>query len=578
MRIQNKVFNLTLIISILFSYFIPVEIYATNDTTSFEMEGIVSEDSVRFRTEPDTSSNETIIEKLNKGAKIQIMEIVPADSNSGCGSVWYRAKYNDQKGYICSQFVENSYGRPWTTPKKSIIGGAVLISKSYIAAGQSTLYLQKFNVNPKSSYPVHNHQYMANLAAPASEAKIVYNNLSKLNFLDLPYKFLIPVFNDMPESTYNDNILDTGREKIEDVKDTEFENQISEFPDSYKPYLRHLHSKYPKWSFITLKTDLDFEDSVQIQKGVGSIQGTEHAESNMNKKDCSHTYISDGGYCRTEGKTWYIAKDEVVAFYLDPRNFLSKEYIFMFYDLSYDENQDEELIQNVLENSFMKEISKQDNQSYASIFVEAAKIAKVSALHLASRVLLEVSSQGSVATSGEEFTYKGYTYSNIYNFYNIGANSGEEVPVLAGLLWAAKSVNFLELLQLKKINNYVSGYNVKTTVSVIKNLVGDQAEIIIRSANNTIKTDSSFISTGDIIEIKNGSDSDQYTYAMFGDLNGDGQINSADLLRMRQHLLGINELTDVYLVASDLTGDGKIDSADLLRMRQHLLEVVKIRV
>src|SRR5690606_17784681 len=125
--------------------------------------------------------------------------------------------------------------------------------------------------------------------------------LSKLNFLDLPYKFLIPVFNDMPESTYNDNILDTGREKIEDVKDTEFENQISEFPDSYKPYLRHLHSKYPKWSFITLKTDLDFEDSVQIQKGVGSIQGTEHAESNMNKKDCSHTYIKEGGYCRTEG-------------------------------------------------------------------------------------------------------------------------------------------------------------------------------------------------------------------------------------------------------------------------------------
>jgi len=85
------------------------------------------------------------------------------------------------------------YRIPWDNPYDSIVGGSYHIGRNYISRGQDTIYLQKFNVTPDSTY---SHQYMANIEQPAAEAKKTYTAYSGM--MNEPIVFSIPVYKNMP--------------------------------------------------------------------------------------------------------------------------------------------------------------------------------------------------------------------------------------------------------------------------------------------------------------------------------------------------------------------------------------------
>ena len=93
-----------------------------------------------------------------------------------------------------------TYGRPWTTPYKSIVGGASYIAQNYIAKGQDTLYFQKFNVHPTDSRLLYSHQYMTNIQAPLSEGRSTRAAYNSLGILSDSMVFYIPVYNNMPDT------------------------------------------------------------------------------------------------------------------------------------------------------------------------------------------------------------------------------------------------------------------------------------------------------------------------------------------------------------------------------------------
>lgn len=89
--------------------------------------------------------------------------------------------------------------------------------------------------------------------------------------------------------------------------------------------------------------------------------------------------------------------------------------------------------------------------------------------------------------------------------------------------------------------------------------------------------DNGIAKTGDILKIKLNEIKDyKYTLGVIGDVSGDGAVNSADLLKMRQHLIGTQKAIGVYYLAADITYDDAVNSADLLRLRQHLLGIKTI--
>lgn len=112
---------------------------------------------------------------------------VGAYAANGMGAVerglWY-ASQND------------TYGRPWNTPEKSIIGGAQFYGENYVRAGQDTFYLKKYNVQGSNLYK---HQYMTNVDGAASEGSIFAESYSD-RLKTMPLRFKIPVYRGMPDS------------------------------------------------------------------------------------------------------------------------------------------------------------------------------------------------------------------------------------------------------------------------------------------------------------------------------------------------------------------------------------------
>ena len=94
-----------------------------------------------------------------------------------------------------------SYGRPWNSPYKAILGGAQYIAEGYISQGQNTVYFEKFNVKPGATNDVYTHQYMTNIRGHVSEAETIYNSYKNIGIMNEAFVFEIPVYENMDSAS-----------------------------------------------------------------------------------------------------------------------------------------------------------------------------------------------------------------------------------------------------------------------------------------------------------------------------------------------------------------------------------------
>lgn len=123
---------------------------------------------------------------------------INVDSNDSSKATYSETNLKSN-GEVCGKL---SYQRPWNTAAKAVSGGAEFIAGDYIRVGQDNMYYQKFNVSSYTQSKKHTHQYMTNIAAPIDEATMMYKAYSTGGLLNEAFNFVIPVYKNMPESSY----------------------------------------------------------------------------------------------------------------------------------------------------------------------------------------------------------------------------------------------------------------------------------------------------------------------------------------------------------------------------------------
>lgn len=96
--------------------------------------------------------------------------------------------------------LQTAKAKGWNSEEKAIVEGTYIISKNYIQCGQHTLYYQKYNFSPKATKGMW-HQYTTNINSLESQSNTTYNSYKSLGLIETSFKFDIPIFNDMPDST-----------------------------------------------------------------------------------------------------------------------------------------------------------------------------------------------------------------------------------------------------------------------------------------------------------------------------------------------------------------------------------------
>lgn len=128
----------------------------------------------------------------------------------------------------------------------------------------------------------------------------------------------------------------------------------------------------------------------------------------------------------------------------------------------------------------------------------------------------------------------------------------------------------LSKLQFNIKNNYLSGFDYQTdATSLINQITNSYPDTVVNISENKI------LSTGMILNLKSNGEK-KYTLIIYGDNNGDGNIDIIDLLKVQKDILGVNKLSDGYKEASDVNRDGVVDIIDLLKIQKHILGVNKI--
>lgn len=412
--------------------------------------------------------------------------------------------------------LQTSYGRPWDSPYKSILGGARLLSEDYISIGQNTLYFQKFDVSRSDGH--YTHQYMQNITAPLTEGVETYSSYNSISgLLDEALVFIIPVYDNMPEERVEAPSNLSPNSYLKNIKIDNVE--IEGFSYDKFDYTMEVSS-----SVSSVDVTVDTVNSGASVSGTGTIS----LEDGENK--ISLVVTAENGNTSTYNVVInrQIKEEDIVLSNTNSLKSITIDKIeFEFYKDTLEYNLETEFDVDKINISYELE----DDSAEVEIDNEVELIVGLNKINI-----VVTAENGEVKTYVLNITRKEASIDKVLNETGVKYN-----------------------------DKYIYGINVNTSAhSLIENIknVSSSISVVIKNSNDEVK--SGVFATGDKVIISDGVNTMTYEVLIYGDVNGDGIIDKLDYLAVLRHYYGYKEYTGVYKEAADVNRDGTVDKLDYL--------------
>lgn len=331
---------------------------------------------------------------------------------------WYRIKHGSKTGYVLAKYVTIKAAAA-SAPKETAVNkkGTVKDGPLNVRKGAGTNYAKLGSLAKGKTITV-----LSKVKNASGQTWYKFNySASKKGYVLSSY---ITLAKDTPPAGSD---LDGSN-----LSDAEFETWMTQqgFPDSYKSGLRALHQAHPQWIFKAQNTGIDWSSALAKEMKIG-INLVEPTSPDSWKSKAQGAYNSSTGkYTAFDGR-WNAASQAIVAYYMDPRNFLNDTSIYQFMDHNFDAaSQTKDTIKSMVSrsNCFM------NTTSYIGNLYNAGVNSKVNPNVITAMVIQEQGWKGgSGLISGQYSGYKG-----IYNHFNIGAYTTSSMSATERGLWWAK--------------------------------------------------------------------------------------------------------------------------------------------
>ena len=495
----------------------------------------------------------------------------------------------DGKG--ASEEVKANLIIPWNTPERAIKGGAVFIGSSYISVGQNTLYLQKFDVNDDRGGNLFWHQYMTNCLAPYSESSGIHKAYSSNGMLSSSIGFVIPVYENMPEyATESPNILES--DYVADDKKM-YANVTGKLNVRSGPSTAHeiLTTISKTDTFTRIKRGVQSGerwDKIKLENGIvgyvfqSYLQEVPEVSITSIKLSIDNTTINKGSTNNVKIEIQPSEAKGEIVWSSSNENVLTVENGIITARGAGTATVTAQTLDGKVSDSI--EITVYSKVESISLSKEKLELLVGSKTHIFANVLPEDASNKEIlwsVTNPEiaSITGDGIVTAKAVGTTEIKAKSKNE-NIQSKCMLTVKEINqdiTLEIDESLKVDgDEISKIDVtKNTVNDIKTLISTNLTMEFYNSKGELLSNTDKIGTDSKLILKDSDENEvyKYTFIIYGDVNGDGLIDSLDVLVLQKHILETKLITGVFLKAGNISKNGQLpNSLDVLKIQKHILE------